>query len=182
MKRSKFLILFIISIIFFFGSFIIYQEYILNNGEEVILKTAPRDPRDILRGDYVVLRYQIGSGRKASEIIKNKNFRDNQEVYVILEKKDNKYADLLDIVTEKPDGNVLYLKGKIVNNWGKRVQFSNLEQYFVPEGKGRSIERMRDLEVLVSIRDGKAVIKKLLQNGGEINIKDIKKQGKGLHF
>lgn len=32
---------------------------ILREGTEVILQTQPVDPRDLLRGDYVVLRYDI---------------------------------------------------------------------------------------------------------------------------
>lgn len=32
---------------------------ILRNGKEVLLKTVPVDPRDLLRGDYVILSYDI---------------------------------------------------------------------------------------------------------------------------
>ena len=34
---------------------------ILQSGTEVVLKTAPIDPRDLLRGDYVILNYEISS-------------------------------------------------------------------------------------------------------------------------
>ncbi len=34
---------------------------ILRSGAEVLLKTAPVDPRHFLRGDYVVLNYDISS-------------------------------------------------------------------------------------------------------------------------
>ena len=34
---------------------------ILKNGMEIRLKTAPVDPRDLLRGDYVILNYDISS-------------------------------------------------------------------------------------------------------------------------
>ena len=32
---------------------------ILRDGREVLLKVEPVDPRDLLRGDYVVLTYEI---------------------------------------------------------------------------------------------------------------------------
>jgi uncharacterized membrane-anchored protein len=38
---------------------IIDRVQILRDGTEVTLQTRPVDPRDLLRGDYVVLRYDI---------------------------------------------------------------------------------------------------------------------------
>jgi uncharacterized membrane-anchored protein len=38
------------------------QEDLRRNGQQVILATMPVDPRDILRGDYVDLAYEIGRG------------------------------------------------------------------------------------------------------------------------
>ncbi|RUY82729.1 GDYXXLXY domain-containing protein, partial [Mesorhizobium sp. M7A.F.Ca.CA.001.10.2.1] len=32
---------------------------ILRNGKEVLLKIEPVDPRDLLRGDYIILGYDI---------------------------------------------------------------------------------------------------------------------------
>ncbi|EJZ21322.1 hypothetical protein RCCGEPOP_10521 [Rhizobium sp. Pop5] len=43
------------------GTIIQSRAAILSNGTEVLLKTAPVDPRDFLRGDYVVLNYDISS-------------------------------------------------------------------------------------------------------------------------
>ena len=34
---------------------------ILRSGEEILLKTAPVDPRDLLRGDYVILSYDVST-------------------------------------------------------------------------------------------------------------------------
>ena len=39
---------------------IVYDRVgVLREGSEVLLQTRPVDPRDFLRGDYVVLNYQI---------------------------------------------------------------------------------------------------------------------------
>ena len=39
---------------------------VLREGSEVTLQTRPVDPRDFLRGDYVVLNYEITTCRPAS--------------------------------------------------------------------------------------------------------------------
>jgi len=39
--------------------FVIYQESLKDTGTKVVLQTIPVDPRDILRGEYVALRYEI---------------------------------------------------------------------------------------------------------------------------
>jgi len=38
---------------------ILSKEYVLANGEVMLLELAPRDPRSIIQGDYMVLRYSI---------------------------------------------------------------------------------------------------------------------------
>lgn len=35
------------------------KQQILNNGETVLLKLAPVDPRSLMQGDYMLLRYEI---------------------------------------------------------------------------------------------------------------------------
>lgn len=40
---------------------IIHKETILANGNLVLLDLAPRDPRSLLQGDYMALRYHIAS-------------------------------------------------------------------------------------------------------------------------
>ena len=35
------------------------REYVLRNGKVIHLRTAPIDPRDLFRGDYVRLNYEI---------------------------------------------------------------------------------------------------------------------------
>ena len=39
--------------------FVIYQENLKATGTKIILQTVPVDPRDLLRGEYVDLRYEI---------------------------------------------------------------------------------------------------------------------------
>ncbi|MCI0507948.1 MAG: GDYXXLXY domain-containing protein, partial [Gammaproteobacteria bacterium] len=41
--------------------FIISKEQVLANGKVMLLDLAPRDPRSILQGDYMVLRYRMAA-------------------------------------------------------------------------------------------------------------------------
>lgn len=139
-----------------------YNEYTIRTGTEVLLKTEPVDPRDLLRGDYVILRYDI-STIDAPSIKKEPGY--GKDVYVILEEKDG-YANYKRTSLTKPSGNELFIKGKTTYTSGKslRVRYG-IESYFVPEGKGKEIERLDsdELSVKVSIdRTGRAIIKDLV--------------------
>jgi len=82
--RWKFIFLVLLQVALLVG-IIAYRHYWVATGERVLLRTAPVDPRDIFRGDYVSLRYDIstldldGLGAKGS-------FKPNERVYVLLEK------------------------------------------------------------------------------------------------
>ena len=41
------------------GGMVAINEHTLRTGREIVLKTVPVDPRDLFRGDYVTLRYDI---------------------------------------------------------------------------------------------------------------------------
>ena len=59
MKRKNIFLLIGIFWLIIIGGFVAYQEFTLKTGQEVLLKVQPVDPRDLFRGDYVVLRYDI---------------------------------------------------------------------------------------------------------------------------
>jgi len=63
LKSKLFLWLIIIS------GFVLTQQFTLLTGKEVLLKTVPVDPRYFLRGDYVILNYEIAQ-------ISNENIRE----------------------------------------------------------------------------------------------------------
>ena len=42
---------------------VIQKEYVLANGRTVLLELAPRDPRSLMQGDYMVLDYAISRER-----------------------------------------------------------------------------------------------------------------------
>ena len=44
------------------------KEQILAHGQTMLLRLAPRDPRSLMQGDYMVLRYQIADALPTAEL------------------------------------------------------------------------------------------------------------------
>ena len=59
--RRLFIVLCIAAQILVLGVMAGKREFILATGERVFLRTAPIDPRDPFRGDFVRLRYDIST-------------------------------------------------------------------------------------------------------------------------
>lgn len=160
-------------LVVFFGAFIIYNENILNSGETIYLKTTPVDPRDLLRGDYVILSYEIADDSRTRNLIIDENLSNFDSIYFILEKDENEVGYLKEVRTTKPEG-VLYLKGLVDLSSETRTSVElGIGKYFIPEGRGYEVERLRgELEVLVSIGNyGAARIKHISHNNTIIDFK-----------
>lgn len=164
---------YVVAILFFwliilFG-FIGFKEFTKQTGTEVLLKTMPIDPRDLFRGDYVVLRYDIST---VSSDLATENLAIGDKVYVSLVLQDQ-YA-IASSVSKMQPSDSLFVKAKVKNVNPDHFELEyGIESYFVPEGKGRDIERYRgnQLDVKVAIDQfGNAVIKSLLIEGKEVSL------------
>lgn len=145
----------------------------LQYGQEIKIKTMPVDPRDVFRGDYVVLNYEINEIPidKVPEIFKHEDKWQEQHrrpLYVIM-KKDGDYYVVDHAAFEKPKAGI-YLKAYFQwvvwpqtavyqgeqNITGIRVSY-NLDQYFLPENTGKSLEylsRRGQLDAFVKVWNG----------------------------
>jgi uncharacterized membrane-anchored protein len=158
---------------------------ILRSGTEVRLKTVPVDPRDLFRGDYVVLSYPV-SNVDAGSTEGEQRFRRGEAVFVTLGRDAEGFARPIGVSKTRPAvtgpnvviaGRVLSTGGCAVNDAGAfdcgagrdrlRVAYG-LESYFVPQGSGHAIEttdRAR-IEVVAAVSaSGEAAIKRLLIDG-----------------
>jgi len=108
--RWKFIFLVLLQVALLAG-IIAYRQYWVATGERILLRTAPVDPRDIFRGDYVSLRYDIstldldGLGAKGS-------FKSNEKVYVLLEKNQEGIFSALSVSRELPSGK-RFIQGRV---------------------------------------------------------------------
>ncbi len=162
MNRKTFIIVMLIPMIAILA-FIGYNYYTYSTGKEILLKTAPVDPWDLFRGDYVNLRYEI-STINLSRIPYEGEFVEGADVYAVLSPGE-KFWFATRAEKNKPalQKNEVCMKGKVMGSGNPlRVEYG-IESYFVPEGKGRDIEmNIRDVSVKVSVDSNcRAIIKEL---------------------
>lgn len=143
------------------------KQQTLRTGKTVVLETVPVDPRDFLRGDYVLLRYKISS-LDLNQIRGNKSrYRPGEIIYVELEPK-GKFWEPSAIYKKKSDGvSGLFIKGKVRHHYNKIEVNYGIESYFVAEGEGKYIEeKIRENKSPVSVEvavdsSGNALIKRV---------------------
>ena len=161
------------------------RQWTLNTGTPVVLETQPVDPRSLFRGDYVTFNYAI-SQLRLDQLAGDKDFQRHDTVYVVLAPGDP-YWHAVAVYHAKPEpaAGQVALKGEVqyVNErWWNRsnnesVEGRNItvrygiEDYFIPEGEGRQLERPRQqqrvsLRVAVD-RYGNGAIQGLLIDGVE---------------
>lgn len=173
-KKNSFFIIGIFWLIIIFG-FIFIKEFTLRTGKEVLLKTVPVDPRDLFRGDYVILAYDIGTLNLDDILADRVGFGVKDRIYVSLDTK-TEYAIPRKIYSSLPKNEALFIRGIVKNINGRIVNVEyGIESYFVPEGKGKRIERARgkNLGVKVSVgKFGNAAIKMLLLDGKAFSFTD----------
>lgn len=154
------------------GGFIGIKEFTLKTGNEVLLKTVPVDPRDLFRGDYVILRYEISTIDANAFALNVSDFKIEDKIYATLNVDKDKIGNVSSISKQTPaNGN--FIKGTVKSAYGNRLTIEyGIESYFVPESKGREIERNRGkLYTKVAIdKFGNAVIKSLIMDGKEMNL------------
>jgi len=160
---------------------IVYDRVrVLREGSEVTLQTRPVDPRDFLRGDYVVLNYEISS-LPAGALKDTPSQGRGTPVFVKLVRRPSGFYEALSVHNQAlpvADDEVL-IRGRVTHGavcgsthrlFCERLQISyGIERYFVPQGEGREIERSRNegkVSVVASVTPaGRAAIKRLLLGG-----------------
>lgn len=171
LSRKKFFFIIIGALwVVIIGGYIIIKEHILRTGTEITLQTVPVDPRDLFRGDYVVLKYPISQIDTKTLPSQPHNFNIGDRIFVTLA-VEHGYAIASGISYAQPE-NALSIEGKIKNIIGNTLYIEyGIESYFVPENKGKEIEKMvgRSITVKVAVsKSGKAIIKTLLIDGTEL--------------
>ncbi len=149
------------------------REGIVRNGKTIFLRTAPVDPRDHFRGDYVRLDYEIShvptnliTGAFLQGI--GDTGRKERPAYVALRQGEAGLASLVGL-SDQPPSSGLFLRGRVKGYWAGPIcpVTYGLEAFFTQQEKAKAMEmlRMRDgvqvpleMEVAVSSK-GVGVIK-----------------------
>lgn len=121
------------------GMIFFYQSIVLG-GTEIILKTQPVDPRDILRGQYVALRYEISTLDSKLFYSGAQSLKLGSIVYVELEKGGGNIWQAVRASLDKPE-NGLFIKGTVESTSGSRVNIKyGIESYFVDPERAVELE------------------------------------------
>ena len=155
---------------------------ILRSGADIKLKTLPVDPRDLLRGDYVILSYPISTIPK--DIVTGEIPKDSQQVRMSVRLKPG--ADGLWTASEASFGDLAPAEGSVVLRTLPFEYYSSvdnvlpdnifvsygIERYYVPEGEGKVLEDARnqeELEVEARVsKEGTPQIARLILKGEPI--------------
>ncbi len=180
-KQLKFVLAVVLQTAVIFA-IIIFKLSILAGGTEVLLKIAPVDPRDLLRGDYATFQYDISN--VATDYLRDE-VKNGDTVYVLL-RQSGKYWVVREVQKYRPaestlSGAELFIKGK-VESGGQENQSAlflpqrfgdsrlhivyGIEQYFIPEGAGRGVSfANKEASAKVAIDDnGNPALKQIYVN------------------
>lgn len=160
------------------GYIVVNRDHLLKNGREMVIQVQPLDPRDLFRGDYVILGYPItqiavAEGELPAGLEKGMTF------YAVLKPSEGDNWTVARISTSYPadvSAPDIVLRGRVqtiypgADGKGHTVNARyGIETYFVPEGEGKVIEKQvleKSVKAIVAVgSDGEAALKGLIIDG-----------------
>lgn len=172
----------------FLGWMIAGRLALLNSATVVRLATEPVDPRDLFRGDYVTLNYEI-SRLKVAALGAPDDLQTGDKVYVTLAPAgESWHAIAISRTMPEAANDKAVIRGRIIYvdrseppsspddkkhhpcpSCGEAAIHYGIESYFVPEGTGHDLEQARnERRIMVDVAiadDGEAAIKSLNLDG-----------------
>lgn len=150
---------------------------LLRTGREIVSTVVPVDPRDLFRGDYVILGYPFSTG---AEVALPDGTRKGDSVYALIKNKGPADWELVSVSAVHPGEtgkDQVVLRARV--DYARRESGSTgarvgrlrygIESYFVPEGTGRALEaqvRENRIEAVLAVGgDGDVAIKGLKVDG-----------------
>lgn len=171
MKRNLFILILALQSAWLLGT-VFVQERALNEGTPILLETRPVDPRDLLRGDYVILNYKISfiATNLFSPPLAGR-LEHGRTVWVALARR-GEFHEIVRASTERfvPGADEVLVQAKS-QGWdgGRnsprdvRVEYG-LERFYVREGTGNP--------------RGKLTVQAIVPASGRANIKQVFLDGK----
>ena len=143
-------------------AFVGYQigsnEPLLKNGKKITLALAPVDPRSMLQGDYVILRYEIA---ETNELI---NVHSGNKVFILVKKDNNGIYQREKILTNINPTDYHLAEDEVILT-GKYNGYNGvilgIESYFVKEGTGLELQRNAKFAKVKVARNGNALLESI---------------------
>ncbi len=184
MKKKYLVIIFASIQVLIITIMIVKSLFPLVTGKPVIMLIEARDPRDIFRGDYVVLNYSFNSINFEDDSINNyldttKQYKYGDNVFIELEKRD-KYYFPISIYDKMPDDSKIYMKSTIqsdytvsTNHYNYISLKSGIESYYTNSEQAKELENY--MLSINSDREKKLEIVIMIADNGSCRIKEIRK-------
>lgn len=157
------------------GWMVLDRTRLIKTGREVVLPIRPVDPRDLFRGQYVRLGYDVSS--VPLKLLEGPRPARNAPFFVTLEQADDGTWRPIRMSVAKPQAasaKQVVLKARPwtrfpTGDTGSVAVRYGIESYFVPEGEGPKLEalaRDKKLAILIAVdAAGAAAIKGILIDG-----------------
>jgi uncharacterized membrane-anchored protein len=120
-------------------------------GNVIFLETEKMDPRDLFRGDFVILGYKAAQNILPPELAQDAH-KQGRPVYVTVTTDRPARFVAVDMNRPEPTPGRACIVGRsrgVMRNGS--VDFPQIAQYFVPEGQGREIESQRGENLLARV-------------------------------
>lgn len=177
MHRKRWLIVIVLLQVLWVAITAITKEIAHESGARVLLTTQPVDPRDLLRGDYMILRFAISDVPRSKLIGEIPDEPVGKQIYVALAPVGKFYQlSSASFATITPPAGQVVIRGVIDerNRWSRndadsavsKRAFSvtyGLERYYVPEGTGTPSGALT-MEVSVA-KNGESQIREVFLDG-----------------
>lgn len=129
-------------------------------GKEIRVKTVPRDPRSLFRGNYARLDYKIGRLDK-DELKSGVSYKRGQKVYVSLQMDGKGFYGFKELSSERPTEGV-FLQGRVERHYNDLEIEYGIEAFFAPKEKALKLEddlRKGGVAVLMVMDNGRVALK-----------------------
>ncbi len=145
--NKKIILLNLLLVLFVINGLVWQKEQILASGQLILLPLAPVDPRSLMQGDYMILRYSM-----ARKVDNERGTEDNGKVVITINDKDVASFNRLWNGENLQKGEHL-LRYRYRNH---KVRFG-AESFFFQEGKRPLFDKARYGELRLA-KDGDAVL------------------------
>jgi uncharacterized membrane-anchored protein len=169
MKRNLLILVLALQTAWLLGT-VVVQERALASGQTILLETSRVDPRDMLRGDYLILNYKI------SDLPTNlflppvkKDLPVDTKIFVALVLGTNQFYEVRRASTNDlvPAAGEVLLRGKSADAWWNATNSIHvaygIENYFVTEGTGNPTGKLTVQAVVPA--SGRAKIRQVFLDG-----------------
>jgi uncharacterized membrane-anchored protein len=137
---------------------IVGKERIVRDGATVLLRIAPRDPRSLLQGDYMALRYAM-----SAEVARAAELLDQSDGVIVIQLGELNEASFVEVYSDQQ-----LAQGQYLLRYRKRGESVRLasDAYFFEEGSWKDYSNARFGEIRINDK-GEAVLTGLMDENRE---------------